>query len=250
MSAKQNLNDGNEILEKQWKSIYILGFITTLLVIFGSISDIAISFALGGDLTTIPKTAVDRFSQFQTNWLVGLYNLDMLNLITTVLMIPSYLALYSAHRNGNKAYVKLSLLIFTIGSAIFITNNTALPMLELSRNYFASTSETQRSLYAAAGEAMLARGAHGSSGAFLGFIITTIANIVLSIGMLKGRIFSMATAIIGICGGSLLMIYLILITFVPGTDTMAMMIATPGGLLSLAWMAMFSIKLFRVGLNE
>jgi hypothetical protein len=246
MSIKQNRINENESTEKQWKSIYMLGCITTLLVISGSLLDIIISFILGGDLSAIPKTAIDRFSQFHSNWLLGLYNLDMLNLITTILMIPTYFALYVAHRRANIAYVKLAIIIFIIGAAVFITNNSALPMLELSKNYFTSTTDAQKTLLAAAGEAMLARGAHGSPGAFLGFILSSIASILMSFGMLKGKIFSKVTAYLGILGGTLLLIYLILVTFTPDFNTMAMMVATPGGLLSMAWLIMFTIKLFKL----
>lgn len=250
MSIKQNQINENEITEKQWKSIYMLGCITALLVIIGSLLDIIISFTLGGDLSTIPKTAIDRFSQFHSNWLLGLYNLDMLNLITTILMIPTYLALYVAHSRVNIAYVKLALIIFIIGSSVFITNNSALPMLELSKNYFTATTDAQKTLLAAAGEAMLARGAHGSPGAFLGFALSSIASIVMSFGMLKGKIFSKPTAYVGILGGTLLCIYLVLVTFTPNINTIAMMVATPGGLLSLAWMIMFTIRLFKLGRYE
>jgi len=165
-------------------------------------------------------------------------------------MIPTYLALYVAHRRVNIAYVKLALIIFIIVAAVFITNNTALPMLELSKNYFASTTETQKTLLAAAGESMLARGAHGSPGAFLGFILSSIASIVMSFGMLKGKIFSKTTAYAGILGGTMLLIYLVLVTFVPDVKTMAMMVATPGGLLSMAWLIMFTIKLFKLRRSE
>ena len=51
-----------------------------------------------------------------------------------------------------------------------VSNNTALPMLELSHKYFSTSIESQRALYAAAGESMLAQGAHGSAGIFLGFL--------------------------------------------------------------------------------
>jgi len=256
MSVKQSQISANEnsesdaLTEKQWKSIYMFGCITTLLVIIGSLLDIIIGMTLGGDLSAIPKTAIERFSQFDSNWLLGLYNLDTLNLTTGILMIPTYLALYVAHRRGNNVLIKLALIIFIIGTAVFITNNTALPMLELSKNYFASTSETQKTLLAAAGEAMLARGAHASPGAFLGFVLSTIASIVMSIGMLKGKIFSKATAYVGILGGALLFVYLVLVTFVPNIETMAMMFATPGGLLSMTWMIMFVIRFFKLRRSE
>ena len=250
MSTKQNQIHVSDSAEKQWKSIYMLACLTTILVIIGSLLDIFISFTLGGDLSGLPITAVDRFSQFHNNWLLGLYNLDMLNLVTTIFMIPTYLAIYVAHRRGNIAYVKLAMMIFVIGTTVFITNNTALPMLELSKSYFASSNETQRILFAAAGESMLARGAHGSPGAFLGFALSSMASIVMSVGMLKGGIFSKATAYVGISGGILLLGYLILVTFAPEVKTVAMIVATPGGLFSIAWLIMVAVKLFQLWRNE
>lgn len=246
MFAGQNQMNGTESTDKQWKSIYLFGCITTLFIVIGSLLDIIIGFTLGGDLSVIPQTAIDRFSEFKSSWLLGLYHLDMLNLLTTVLMIPTYFALYAAHRHTNIAYVKLALIVFIIGAAVFITNNTALPMLTLSKNYFAAATETQKTLFAAAGESMLARGAHGSPGAFLGFALSSIASIVLSYGLLKGRIFSKTSAYVGILGGLLLLVYLILVTFVPNIKTIAMMLATPGGLLSMAWLIMIAIKLYKL----
>ena len=64
--------------------------------------------------------------------------------------------------------------------------------------------------------------------------------------MLRGKVFSRATAIMGIVGSSTLIIYLVLTTFVPDTAGIAMMIAAPGGLAALAWMAMYTAKLFRL----
>ncbi len=247
MSDKQIQVIGNERTGNKWKSIYMLACISILLVIIGSLLDIAISFALGGDLSTIPKTAIDRFAQFQDNWLLGLYNLDMLNLTTAIIMIPTFLALYLAHHNANNGLIKLAFVIFIIGTAVFITNNAALPMLELSKNYFASTSETQKTLFAAAGESLLARGAHGSLGAFFGFALSIISSIIMSLGMLKDKIFSRATGIVGILGGTFLLIYMVLVTFAPNIETMAMMVAAPGGILSIAWMIMFTTKLFKLG---
>ena len=250
MLVKQNQNHVSDGTKKQRESIYMLACLTTILVIIGSLLDIFISFTLGGDLSGLPITAVDRFSQFHGNWLLGLYNLDMLNLVTTVLMIPTYLAVHIAHRRVNNAYVKLAMATFVIGATVFIANNTALPMLELSKSYYVSTIETQRTLFAAAGEAMLARGAHGSPGAFLGFVLSSIASIVMSVGLLKGGIFSKATAYIGISGGILLLVYLILVTFAPEIKAIAMMVATPGGLLSIAWLVMVAVQLFMLWRNE
>lgn len=232
--------------DSQWESIYILGAITTAIVILGTVLDIIIGNILGGDLSTIPKTATERFTQFNDNWLLGLYNLDMLNLLTTILMVPTYFALYAAHRRVNSAYAQLSLIVYIIAAAVFIANNVALPMYELSKNYANTTIEAQKSLFAAAGESLLIKGAHGSLGAFYGFVLSTLASIIMSFGMLRGKVFSKTNSYFGIIGGLLLLVYLILVTFVPETKSLAMVFATPGGLLSLIWMIMFTIKLFKI----
>ncbi|MHB1150974.1 MAG: DUF4386 family protein [Eubacteriales bacterium] len=245
---KQNVTIKHEDPETQWKSIIIFGAVTAVFVILGTLFDIIMGMSLGADLTAIPNTAIERFLEFDNNWLLGLYHLDMLNLITGILMIPTYFALYTAHRRANKAYAELAFIIFIIGTAVFISNNSALSMLELSKSYNASTSEMQRTLFTAAGEAILAKSAHGSLGVFPGFALSTSAGIIMSVEMLKGKVFGKATAYIGITGGVLLLAYLILVTFIPNIKTAAIIIATPGGLLSLAWIIMFTVKLFKMGI--
>lgn len=244
---KQNQTYENGSTETPWKNIYTLGAITALIVIIGTVLDIIIGTTLGGDLSTIPQTAMDRFAQFQDNWLLGLYNLDLLNLCTTVLMLPTYFALCAAQRRTNIAFTTLATVIYFIGAAVFITNNTALTMLDLSYKYAASTTEAQKTLLAAAGEAMIARGAHGSPGAFAGFLLLSIGSIAMSLSMLKGEIFGKPTAWVGILGSTLLLIYVILVTFVPAVKNVAMLVAAPGGLLALAWMIMFTARLFQLG---
>jgi hypothetical protein len=148
--------------DKQWKTIYRLGAITAIIVLLGIILDMVVGSVTGGDVAALPKTAVDRFNQFKDNQLLGLYNLDLLNTIIQIIFIPSFFALYGVHRKGSNPPALLSLIVFLVGTAIFVTSNTALTMLDLSQKYTNAASDEQRILIAAAGEAMLARGAHGS----------------------------------------------------------------------------------------
>lgn len=245
MTQKNKFSD-IECEEKQWKSIYALGGFTTIIALSGLLLDVGIGSVTGGDLTSLPQTAVDRFGQFNSNKFMGLYNLDLLNAIIQVVLIPSYFALYAVHRNINKGYGLLALIIYLFGSAIMVANNTVLPMLELSSDYYSTAIESQKAFYASAGESMLARGAHGSPGIFPGFFIPVIAGLIISIVMLKGRVFSKINSWAGIIGSILMMLYVILVNFVPGVENMATAFAIPGGLLLMAWMIMFSIKLFRL----
>jgi Domain of unknown function (DUF4386) len=233
--------------EKQWNSIYTLGGLATIIALLGILIDVIIGNTTGGNLSTLPQTAIDRFTEFHDNKFLGLYHLDLLNILIQMILIPAYIALYAVHRNVNKAYGLLAIIVFLFGSVIMVSNNTAFPMLELSNKFYSTINESQKVFYAAAGESMLAQGAHGSPGIFLGFFIPNIANLIMSVVMLKGKIFSKINSWIGITGTIFMLFYVILVNFGTGVENMATAFAMPGGLLLMAWMIMFTIKLINLG---
>jgi len=235
--------------ERQWKSVYVFGGIAAILSLIAVMADIVIGSSTGGNLSQLPQTAVERFAQFQQNAWLGLYNLDLLNMVNQLISIPVYFALFAALRKTNKPYALFGLILFLLGTTIFVANNTALPMLELS-NKFAAADQPQKVLLAAAGEAMLARGEHGSLGAFFGFLLPTLSALVMSLVMLQGNVFSKANAYIGIVGNTFMLVYVVLVTFAPAVKDMAMAFAMPGGLLLLVWMILFTIRLFRLGTSK
>lgn len=235
--------------ELQWKRLFVFGGIAAILSLSAVVADIVIGSSTGGNLSQLPRTAVERFSQFQQNVWLGLYNLDLLNAVNQLISIPVYFALYAALRKTNKPFALFGLIIFLLGTTIFVANNTALPMLELSNKY-AAAGEPQKTLLAAAGEAMLARSEHGSLGAFFSFLLPTLSALIFSFVMVQGGIFSKANAYIGILGNALMLVYVVLVTFAPAVKDMAMAFAMPGGLLLLAWMVMITIRLFRLGTSK
>jgi hypothetical protein len=228
------------------KRMYLVGVYAAAIVICLTLADIIIGSLLGGDLTMVPQFAVDRFMQLQEDTWFGMYNLDLLNLVVSVIMIPVFLALWLALKNEDSPFALLALIIFIIGTSVFIANNPGLSMLDISRKYNTATVEDQSVLFAAAGEAILAKGIHGGTGVFPGFFLITLSEMILSIVMLRTRIFSKATGYTGIAGTILLMVYLVLVTFVPSAKQSAMIIVAPGGILSLAWMVLFALKLIRM----
>ena len=232
--------------EAQWKSVYTLGGIFAVFSLIAIVTDIVIGSSTGGNLSSIPPTAVGRFGQFQLNPWLGLYNLDLLNTVNQLISIPVYFAIYAAHRQTNKPYALLALIVFLVGTTIFVTTNTALPMFELSRKYAVAT-DAQKPLLAAAGEAMLARGDHGSLGVFFGFTLLTMAALLMSLVMLQGRVFSKINSYAGIIGNAFMLMYVVLVTFNPTVKSMAVVFAAPGGLLLVAWMVLFTIRLFQLG---
>jgi hypothetical protein len=204
----------------------------------------------GGNITELPQTAIERFNQFKDNWLLGLYNLDLLNTIIQIIFIPSIFALFAAHRKVNNPSAQLTLILFLVGTIIFVTSNTSLTMLDLSHKYFGAKTDEQRLLFAAAGETMLAEGAHGSLNVFIGFALIPLANALMSIVMICGKVFSRITSYIGLVGNSLMVVYIVLVTFVPTVEKLALMFAMPTGLLVMVWMILFTIKLFKLSKIE
>ena len=141
----------------------------------------------------------------------------------------------------------LALILYLVGTAIYISNNAAIPIFVLSAKYAVATTDAQRTLLAAAGEAILARGEDFTPGSFYGFFVTGIIGIVFSFIMLRGGIFSKTTAYTGILGFLLLSIYTIWSTFTPLLYNMALIIAVVGGLLSTAWYILVARRLFQLG---
>jgi len=243
--SKQGLLAGDENAETQWRSIYRIGGVFTIITLIGVTLDVIIGNVTGGNLSALPQTAVERFVQFQANPWLGLYNLDLLNTVNQIFFIPGYFALYAVQRKTNSAYALLALIVFLVGTTVFVAANSALPMLELSHKYAAATTESQKTLLAAAGEAMLARGAHGSLGVFFSFFLPNVAGLIMSFAMLMGKAFSKANSYVGIIGSALMLLYVVLVTFAPNVKDMATAFAMPGGLLLMAWMIMFTIRLFQ-----
>jgi len=226
--------------------MYVVGGIAALLALAGTLADIAITMIPGWEASTVPDTIEAWFTQFQVNPLLGLRNLDLLNVTISAVGIPTYLALYGTHRRVSQAYAALALIVTLAGTVIFVTSNAALPMLELGKQYAVASTDAQRLTLEAAGQALLARGAHGSLGALAGFFLSSIGTLLMGLVMLVGRVFSRVTAWVGVVGITLLIIYVIGTTFVPESGAAMMAVALPGGVLMMAWNILVARTLFQL----
>jgi hypothetical protein len=245
-------NESNKITDlvhadSNWGSLYKVAGIAALLAVVVMILEIFITFLPGGGRTESGvSTITDWFGLFQDNWFMGLRNLGLMNIVSIILGIPIYLALYAAHRKIDKAYAALATIIFFIGLSIYISNNTAFPMLALSGKYATAATETQKSLIAAAGEALLAQGESHTSGTFPGFFMCEIAGILISLVMLRGKLFTQLSAWTGIIGSGFLLIFDFCSSFVPALFQAAMIFVAVGGISSLLWYILIARKFFQL----
>jgi hypothetical protein len=231
--------------DSAWSALYIVGGVAALLTVLNGLAEIAITFLPAGGMSAGPLTAVDWFSLYRSSPFMGMRNLGLLNIVFTLLSIPVSYALYAAHRRTHKAFAGLSLIVALLGVAVFLATNRAFPMLALSAQHAAAATEAQRFALAAAGQAMLAVGQSHTAGTFLAFFLSSLAGVAISIVMLRAKIFSKASALIGIVGFSLLMIFEATSDFAPGFSA-SFLFAAAGGPLSLAWDLLVALGLFRL----
>lgn len=225
--------------------LYRLGGAAALLVVLTALLEIIITFLPGGYTTS--ETVIDWFTLLQDNWFLGLRNLGLLNIIVVGLGIPAFFALYMAHRPTNQTFAALAVVISFIGVAVFYATNRAFPMLDLSTQYAAATSESERTMLVAAGQALLSVGQSHTPGTFLAFFLSEIGGFAMSLVMLRGRIFSRASAYAGIAGFGLLFVFEILSSFVPSLHDAALILALGGGLANMAWYILIAQRLFQLG---
>ena len=242
MRAEMNAN--LESTTSGWTNLYKLGGAAALLIVLTALIEIIITFFPGGYTTS--ETVIDWFTLLQNNWFLGLRNLGLLNIVMVAFGIPLYLALYAAHRNVNQAFATLAMIISFIGVAVFYGTNRAFPMLVLSTRYAAATTEAQRTILEATGQAMLAVGQSHTAGTFLAFFLSEIAGILMAIVMLRGKVFSRGTAYAGLIGFGLLFVYEILSSFAPSVHDAILILAMVGGLASMIWYILIARRLFQL----
>ena len=231
-----------------WERLYKLGGAAALVIILVSLLDLALSFLPVGATPDPGKgSVIDWFSLLHENWFLGLRGLGLWNIITAASSVLVFLALYGAHRRFDQAHAALAALLLCIGATIYISNNAALPMLTLSSQYTLATSEAQKAQLVTAGQVLLAQAEDFTPGSFVGFFITEVAEILMALVLLRGRLFGKPTAWVGLVGFIMLMIFTIWSTFVPVSYNAALLVAMLGGLLSLVWFFLVARRLFQLG---
>ncbi len=228
----------------EWAGLHKLGAVTSLLILCTAVLEILITFLPGGYASA--ETVVDWFNLLHDNWFLGLRNLGLLNIVMTALSIPMFFALCMAHWKVNPKYSALAMIISFIGVAVFYATNRAFAMLELSTQYAAASTDAQRAVLEAGGQALLAVGQSHTPGTFIGFCLSEIAGLLISFVMLRGGIFSKLNAYAGILGFGMLLVYEISQSFVPALLGIALIFAMIGGLLNLVWYGLVAHRLLQL----
>jgi hypothetical protein len=193
-----------------------------------------------------PSTIIGWFHLFQNNRLVGVLDDAVLDIAVAALLVPLFLALFAALRRANIAWMAVATSLALIGIATYLPTNTSFSLLFVSDQYAAATTDSQRSLFLAAGQATIAAGGNGLFES-TGFILVAIAGLIVATVMFRGKIFGRATPWVGVFTNGLFLISYISLAFVSATSVLSTVLFVSASILLFIWLILISRKLLQLG---
>ena len=241
----------SETEDSAWTGLFRVGGVAAL------IAGLIFRRNLGAELTllrgvgiinagsaTPPGTVMDWYALLQNNPLFGLTWLNLFDMVNYALVGMMFLALCVALRRVSRSAMAIAALMSLVGIAVYLASNQALTMLSLSNQYAAATTEAQRSLLLAAGQAMLAlhqNAGYEGSGLYLSFFVVTVAGLILSVVMLRSEIFSKITAYMGLLANGFGLGYYLALVFAPTLIALPISISA---VFLLAWYVLIGRQLW------
>jgi hypothetical protein len=245
---------GTESAGSIWNSLYRIGGVAALICALMYLVTLAI-YIPANRAGPPPGTVLEWLMLFQTNPLTGLFFLGLADIVIMILWGPMSLALYAALKQSNKTWAMIATTFVFVGMAVYLATNTAFSMLSLSHRYAVASTEAEKSIVLAAGQAMLAV-SEGTGGQYTGMPLAWLAGLIISVVMLRSKAFNKATAWVGILGLGLLLASMPFAGYTttgPTTAVVSAIIAVTyigGGLLSLAWYILVGLRLLKLGQLE
>jgi hypothetical protein len=216
------------------------GGVAALLLIVYSLFTMVQLVVLGGQ----PASAEEAFRLLQSDRLVGLLRLDLPTILALPLYYLLFLGLFAALRREDPTPTTISALFAFTGVTLVLATPMALSMLPLSDKYAAATSAEVRQQLLAAGETILATDMWHGTGAFVGGLLVQTAAVLISVVMLRTRVFSRTTGYAGVVTHGLDLVHVAASPFAPAAGALLMFVAGP---LYLVWLPLVGLRLIRLG---
>ncbi len=239
MTSQQEHENGSQNSWADLNGLYRIGGVAALLLLIYSLATMVQMVLLGGQ----PTSAAQAFDLLQHHRVVGLLRLDLLTITVLPLYYLLFLGLFAALRRDDYANAILATVFAFAGVTLVLATPTALSMLPLSDKFAVATSDAARNQLLAAGEAIMAADIWHSTGAILGGVLLQCGAVLISVVMLRGNVFSKATAWIGIIMNGLDLAHIAGGLFVPVLGAVLLSLA---GLLYPVWFFLVGLRLLRL----
>ncbi|NMC80388.1 MAG: hypothetical protein GYA59_13595 [Chloroflexi bacterium] len=235
-----------DLKSSTWKPLYRVGGAAALLAALVFRRNIGAEVSLFSGPMPL-ASAADWFALLQNRPLIGAAFLAVFDLVDYALVGLMLLAVCAAFWQSHKSAAAIALASGLVGIATSFASNITLPMFSLSQQYAAATSEAQRAMLLAAGQALLAlnnpTGLYPGTGAYLSLLLLAIAGLIVSVLMLRSRLFSRATAYVGLLASACDLVYGVTFAFAP---FLTVYLLASGGLLLMIGHILVGLRLWRL----
>lgn len=236
--------------ETNWRSLYLVGGVAALLAAVVFRRNLGAEISLFG-APAHPVGVLEWFALLQSNPLLGLTYLNLFDVVDYLLVALTYLALWAALQRANRSAVLVALTLGLVGITLYAASNAALSMLALSKQYAAATTEMQRALLQAAGQAMLVLSdpmmVGPSTGTYVSLLLVALSGLIFSAVMLRSDVFGKATASVGITASALDLTFCFTVAFLPGLKVVLLATA---GLFWFLWHILIAYRLIQLGFGH
>jgi hypothetical protein len=222
--------------EPRWKELYTIGRITcilsTAIIVLGVVAYFIWPYLPG--YTTMEQI----FSILQNDPLAGLMALDFFLVLGNLFGILLFTALYVSLKRANESYALIALALGLIAAVLIIPARPIMELFSLSDLYVNAVNDAARSQYLAAGEALLAL--FNGTGWATNTVLGGISFLISALLMLRGTIFSKATAWVGIISNIAVLCF-----WIPGSiGAIFLFLSLPGYII---WYIQLAPKFFKLG---
>jgi hypothetical protein len=192
--SRLNQVAANEAADPRWKDLFRIGGIVAIVMNI-LILVVAVAIIIWPILPGSASTE-DIFAKIEGDWLGGFMALDSMLLVTNIVGVLLFLALYVALKQVNESYALIALVISLFAVVLVVPARPVSELFQLSEAHAMATTEAVRSQYLAAGETLLSyfSGTAWALNTFLGGFSLLISSLL----MLRSTFFSNSTAYVGI----------------------------------------------------
>ncbi|HKY51044.1 MAG TPA: hypothetical protein VJP45_07295 [Candidatus Limnocylindria bacterium] len=177
-----------------WSPLYRVGGWSAVVMLALIAVQMAVFF-----IWPIPGSVEAWFARFNESWLVGLLSMDLLLVVDWVLTLLVFLALVAVVRRDHPAWLTIAVTFELVAAATYFASNGAFELLGLSARFASATTDAERALLLAAGEAVVA--AWEGTAFVVATILSAVAILVLSSVLLRTRALGRTIPLLGIVMG-------------------------------------------------
>ena len=197
-----------------------------------------------------PVSTANWFTLLQSNPLLGLTLLNLFDVVNYVLAGLIFLSLFIILKKTHASWMYLAAFLGFLAISNYLASNQAFAMLSLSKQYAAASSDPQRTMLLAAGQAVLAvhnSNAYAGTGVYPSFLLISISGLILSLVMLRSEVFNKTTARMGILANGSGLGYYFFLLFAPGIVFLPLSISA---IFLWIWYIRIAARLFQLGKAE